>query len=1571
MIECEIECTSIPDGFVDVGLTRVNLSLLLKPSYPSTNASVSIDAARWPTAIPELKFQIWAGLSKDDMTQVDIVPAKDAFEGSETSAINTVAEAWWSGLWPKGDDDLRPYLELLNGAGSGDKVERENIGSYEYSELHQDAIHESLHEFRRAYASFLVNRMAADPLSPLDLQAEFKGLALRAARDPNDPIVRVARELKIAQSGATAKVRQATILGPGQGLQLNAPAPDVATILGSNPSLNDDVAMALDPENLDALFAPAALKAFNAQKKGENNDAFEKAMMTNEELGAKDTELDPKYDNAHRVIGTLRSHPALRKFARQIADIGIDVSRLQKACRTDKGSFKGVTAVVMIGAADAPFDAPPAHALFTAFELRLDPDPMFEPCPKWIFEANAEKEEEKAKQNNAVGSSLPIQDGFVYSQVVDGKRRFQIASIDGIAAYFARTRGSQATLGAYYGGTEPKDIPTEPVGFRTRGLMMLDTQAQETARAAEERLDVVKKERLFFAEDLVDGFRIDVVAPNDSAFPACARHVEYPYLTAKLTPQQRRFYSTERNDGSISPLARTWTDSKATHLSVSQVLFTWTGTNFGLANPFLPEDIEEMPAHDFLDDLLDIEYSFDPNRLGAILRFLGHYRFIMAVRKLNGSSRRLPSNLVGAFALGSEQDKAPQLAMKAKDKGYQFAFVEKAPAPTVLVDGGFRPEHAPDAADRETATTILVRTGLSEPKVRWLVSPITGFDLGELQGQFDPKSPVAGDRHKAERRAKTGAYLYLRHQKDGSFPPLFDGKMLLGQVFAPREPVFDPATKNPHYVDATLRTVSARLVASKATAPDLIDSKPLGLEPAFFPLVKTIRDFEPDDVVPVRVEVRAAGSSRKSRIFNGPQFKLKLPGKAGRTLLVPTICVEVAAGDTLELELWTNRTAEAVRANPTIASLENANVGEAFSGILGFFDGGGNGDQLIYDMVHSQRFASLSDVTKLRIEHPVNRPLSQPAAVAPLQIYRAKDLNAWKDLTVDGNGADQEDASKVFVTGKIAFDRKSTGQIWAEAFWQEAEGKIVRTGATEDPDRIEQADLYSLRKPVLVRRLFTLSSLKLPLRLHDESSEDYLQRINGMDLLLEDPDPMKDDRVTRNVMADFDCDQHRVFAVRVVARSRFAPADALAAAGEGALPQGEEDSLEDDGFTQATATRAACRAAVKSEDRDASTAPTVWPSDVYRIEVPATRRPQPPYPTRDEGTAYHRGVKVDGGDATLSYINRIWFDGNWGDETFAIVCRRPRSPALPAWADTQVSRWGGDMASIPGQRLRVATDLPAADATYLMANQIVMADEKEALLWHGGDDQVAEVSLACLKPAFHKGFGRFYCDVELKSTGAFKAGLKLLVARYQEKALPGRQLSSTVPLDTVMLPQPWRFSAKRLKSNIVVTVTGPAYQGRAPMLDQLEGISKEATMRLLSNLVGNVNSVDMRSLTQTPLIVAELERLNSDGHGPLPVFNAGRLVVANNLQASPDIVSEPMEGFDHPVQLKQWRLSLTIPEEDLSEPLSVRVSMATAHANSHARRKNQARTGSNGFQPAALEGSLVFLPEPIVIDLPV
>ena len=117
MTQCLIECTPIPDGFTVADGSSVRLSILLRPLLPNPTdlkTGPLVDLEKWPTQIPGLKFQVWAGTAKDSLKPLATIPAEQAFEDALTSSISPHAQQWWDALWAD-PNDLAAYVDLLNG----------------------------------------------------------------------------------------------------------------------------------------------------------------------------------------------------------------------------------------------------------------------------------------------------------------------------------------------------------------------------------------------------------------------------------------------------------------------------------------------------------------------------------------------------------------------------------------------------------------------------------------------------------------------------------------------------------------------------------------------------------------------------------------------------------------------------------------------------------------------------------------------------------------------------------------------------------------------------------------------------------------------------------------------------------------------------------------------------------------------------------------------------------------------------------------------------------------------------------------------------------------------------------------------------------------------------------------------------------------------------------------------------------------------------------------------------------------------------------------------------------------
>lgn len=209
--------------------------------------------------------------------------------------------------------------------------------------------------------------------------------------------------------------------------------------------------------------------------------------------------------------------------------------------------------------------------------------------------------------------------------------------------------------------------------------------------------------------------------------------------------------------------------------------------------------------------------------------------------------------------------------------------------------------------------------------------------------------------------------------------------------------------------------------------------------------------------------------------------------------------------------------------------------------------------------------------------------------------------------------------------------------------------------------------------------------------------------------------------------------------------------------------------------------------------------------------------------------------------------------------------------------------------------------------------------------------------------------------------------------------MSGRNLSSVVPVDVFMLPQPWRAQAMRSGSTVTVSVTGPAYARQAPMFHHMHGVSAGTLYDdAVPDLIGDLKRVDLKRLVSVPLIFVELERMSSDKKGPLPFLRGPKAVVATSLDVEPERIQETVPGLSFTLALKKWTFTLAIPEEALKKPLAIRVNLASIHANSRARnldidqrRWSKAPDGTDDlFHASALDGAAVLLPEPITFHIP-
>ncbi|MES2755672.1 MAG: hypothetical protein V4659_13530 [Pseudomonadota bacterium] len=1596
-----VECTAIPDGIHQIGgKPTLRLSVILRPDpfpterfMPPPDDTNAVPLLKWPEIIPQLPFMVTIG---PDLANRVTIPVTPRFVLPPVPPVPPVppggttdpATAWWATLWEK--PEVRAAFARAMTPRTTATTPAE-VETFSYAQLAELAI-------ARAASDIEIGMLAGADLG-------LTGAAAARQADPHDPAIRVADAKSLLEldtfydlpiDDAIDRARTGPLAqsgndddGPGFGAG-PAPLPGLlgvyadirksinkawqtpataaaadAALRGTswNPFLDPPARDALATVSAQELFAKRfrdpifgkpvdrnALQASAASTTRLNLAAWRRSRNTDTGLGAispppvaasaSATMTDAEADQAvGRTLAALQAHPALRKFVQLIVDIdipldtpGIDLATLEK----------GVVSVEIEDPAN-PGNARGRALRFWATAFELDPSAgLFEPCPEWKFATRGRSDVK------SLVPSLPLDRGIVQlnstrQNADDGSPRFRLEVVDANAATAAFVRGLQATVEASRKGSP--DVPVDEPSLRTLGLALLDVEAMVPAQiAANKRAEaapLLSSRTLLHAEDLVDGYRVDIVAPErvtiggteQHVVPGGARKMRYDVIDQAFGGAATNPYAdvAARDHGYITIASRVWTADAAPAMPASppasqtsapvpvqrimqsEMVFTWTGENIGLP---APRPVESVPDARRSADLKFVATYAFADQPGPILREGKGYRVMLRARKLNGSS--VPDAVAESLlkhALGTD----------TLGKSYTYTPVERAPGPVILVP-------SPDRnSSRRDRTKLLVKTLIVSDEgaaVRMLVSPNIGLLRAEQQGQFD--LPIGQFENaqawaRATRRLKRGSYSRLERAPDSPGFPVLPGsgddkdRALLFKIVADSEP------SSPYFVDNTLCFLGMRLAPTEATPEAAVGARHVTDELSFWNRrpadhAKPGQGFSPEAIVPIMLEAVPAVSDGQSRVYRDKDRKI---GPAGAEITVPVLRVEVAPADTLKLTVWTNRLGETAVAHPAMQKAL-ASIAARVSGLVPAGLGTRSPAEIEAwwaPFARTRRLAAQQEEVVFEIRHPVDRPRSPPKAVL---------LDARRYV----------DSETVFALGDIEIDRRSTSLVWAECLWYDSESALClsRTAKPDEPWEIEPEGLYAYdQKKRRQGRLFTLDKIDLLPSRPGEGAAEYDSRANKINLATDETGK------PRNLTASFRTYQARRLVVRLIARSRFAPAG-FAPPDDASDPYSYSSSSADD--------RQLSRALDGSPEEGVK---TVW--------LPATRRPAAPVVTQDRGTLYQRRFETSPGTSaapprvTLTHTYRCWLDGWFSSgphELLAVVCRRPSVTPEP-WLDAMLSRWGGDMTMAPGARLG-SDNFP----NYLRPEQLALASMIEIgdgrqissirknvplpVPAAGSGDGARNVDLALLRPVFHSGLGRWYCDIELRQAPTFRAILQLSVARYQERGLSGCQLSTAVAINAFQLHQPWTFSAVRRGRRIEISALGPAYRERAPMTRGLAGIG---------DVAGGIHpSVAIQA--GAPRITVELERL-TDGM-PLPVVDGdGRPVVATNLNVVPTT-----NGADIPAGWSRWSIPLAIPSGRIDyDRLAVRISLASAHANSK---------GVPG-SPDKSEGPLVYLPEPLTVQI--
>lgn len=1260
---------------------------------------------------------------------------------------------------------------------------------------------------------------------------------------------------------------------------------------------------------------------------------------------------------ARRAAG-LQAHPTLRKLLNLIIDVTIPWTDLRTAGFPGAGEALGIV--------EARAGAP-ARVTQSTFALKSIEDgagtrpTFFAPCSRWEYEAKAKLAAltldpaflpAARSAVRSASSALPITGGVVDLRIdgVDGKPRFSLSSFDPLAATLAERQALAATLSANRNAAPPDKTPVDEPGRQTRGIYLLDVEAHVTAQVAADRAAelaaVTSGSRLLYAEDLVDGYRLDVVSPSNKVYPAGPRSLGYAPLgstspvpspqtdverckISESEPSQHPYpeFST-RDEGFFTIgtrlVKRTEDDKTVIRQYASEVLLCWTGALVGMPAHASIENENEFPEGEaeggYPELPVHITYAFKPGVQAPILRDNGGYRLLLRPRWINGGS------------LIFDEANTPPLsqALGDGDEPFVFAPVERTPGPDILI-----PEHEavankwplPNESERE----LILRTDAlrTEQRIvrRVLVSPRLTRDAAERAGLFDEPSGRFEDRAGLD-MLNYGHHQRIDLQADGSYhptpakppvtPPPNDrqavtppqanrsvGSIYRAQDFVPHK------RRHPFWCDPSIRFVGARLKATGATGADDVGDPPPGW------VGPSLWRESPDprrQAQPVMLEVVELAQG-KSRIVQMEDVKVD-------GVNMSTLRVVVAPAHTLELGLWLARdhahsfpeNSATLRGAQRATGLmpELRRLAPARPGAAGAQDRA-RAEAEWHKTASHTRFASLHSLTRLRIEHHVPRPLAIPAFGSGFRVSRARDREDWELQTAGNAIADTRGAQRCFVSGRIRFDRRSTGQLWCRCAWLDDDPKVARlpTNATRDTHALDQPGLYKWQPPLCHQDLFDLEQV-MPLADPDSGARATGNTQAELDLIRDEAGAL------RLLRGPFEDTRARRVAVRLVARTRF----------DSSYPDAHPEEL-----IEQSAEHEALERALRT-GREIAGVKTFW--------IPSTLPPPTVEVSRPKASIYDRhyvplpglGANVNG--MQLRHTRRLWLGERWhvsGPEKLAIICVRREGIPDPHGIGKDVapwlSRWGTDMTMRAASRLDSPFLSSSAIAGATLMNDVIFP-HPHPNPGAGGD---RTVDLAILEPEFDSGTGEWFCKLDIAVPGVFRPWVKLGVMRYQEHAIEGCEFSEPAVIEPFLLPQPWELKVERRAQHAIVTATGPAYRERAPSVEQLQD-SAEAQRSVFG-------------LSENPIVQLELEDTGAEA-GPAVIGDDDQLV---RLSSAGTELSPTTPG------LYSWTARVPLPQP--GRAYAVRAGIATVQANAAAQLE------------VSDEGALLELPDPYSWVIPV
>ena len=360
-------------------------------------------------------------------------------------------------------------------------------------------------------------------------------------------------------------------------------------------------------------------------------------------------------------------------------------------------------------------------------------------------------------------ASSEFVDGMLNLQhKVNGKSSYYVTQVDVVAnAPNFRQQAPSDSLAQEQGQAVLPPLRTTGIALSWSGLGKKVDQKLQGARKKNDELSANKlKEQRLFIEDLVRGYRIDVLPTETNQWSSlCRRRGTYDWKR----PEKPKV----DDEGWVSIPGIKARDEKIT---IQESMFWWAGWSLCVPRPESPMP-NAVATSGTPSPLVNVSFEIVPNSLPR-LRFGKSYRFRARLVDMAGNS------------LGHDDPQAASNPTVFSDS-ITYGRLEPVTAPSLL------PRKSLDGKHGETLTRVVIRTSnvnssaaTAEVSERHIAPPQTSELMAETHGKFDRALRFAAQGDTAQLERQNKAYTLIK-SREGSLTETFADVNLLDLPYLP------------------------------------------------------------------------------------------------------------------------------------------------------------------------------------------------------------------------------------------------------------------------------------------------------------------------------------------------------------------------------------------------------------------------------------------------------------------------------------------------------------------------------------------------------------------------------------------------------------------------------------------------------------------------------------------------------------------------------------------------------------------------------------------------------------------